>query len=302
MPDTFQLKINLKTMKRTFAFLFVCCLMTSLNAQTVNNYFMAPSSSLTLNVNQTATLKIGYINANGDIAPQKKLDIGIEQTPHWMLNGRNASSASNDGHLSPDLTFLTATYKAPAAVPAKNPVAVAVSFHPGDTAKGLVTLICNINIVDAPYEIQMESDVTGPDGIHFHIKGKSYAMLHAFADGTYSLQPSDGTKNMQVQVLEAVAPKMSLVSPKNYNIHYVCNLGNLKKSSSVPAKFTIESFSPRDNMERPIEENYMTPVGVRPFPVMLNGILRNCVPLSTIINTAKENGVNPGMIWLFYND
>jgi hypothetical protein len=266
------------------------CLNAKTNAQTINDYFLAPASSITLNVNQTVTLKIGHLDAKGDITTQKTIDIGITQTPHWMVNGHDISISSNDGDLSPDLTFLTATYKAPPAVPSKNPVAVAVSFHPADSAKELVTLICNITIVDAPYEIDMESEVTGPEGIHFHIKGKSFAILHSFADGTYSLQPSDGTKNMEVQVLEAVAPKMSLVSPKNYNIHYVCNLGNLKKSAAVSAKFTIESFSPRDNMERPIKEEYQTPVGIQAFPVMLNGILRNCVPLTTIVNTANENG------------
>jgi hypothetical protein len=68
-------------------------------------------------------------------------------------------------------------------------------------------------------------------------------------------------------------------------------LGNLKKTASVPAKFTIETFSPRDNMDRPLEEDYETPVGVHSFPGMLNSILRNCVRLSAIVSRAKENGM-----------
>jgi hypothetical protein len=277
-------------MKRTIAFSLACCLLTSLKAQTVNNYFMAPSSSLTLNVNQTATLKIGYIDANGDIAPQEKLDVGIEQTPHWMLNGRDVSSASNDGHLSPDLTFLTATYQAPPTVPAKNPVAVAVSFHPGDTAKGLVTLICNIKIVSAKYKVVLDGEITGPKGLHFNLHGESYRNLEAFADGTSALVSYDGSKNMHVTVSAAGVPgKMWLVSPKEYNIPVVINVGNTSKSTKVPAKISIETFSP-SKMGRNQAENYWTPAGIKSFPGNISHIFEGTF-YQMAISTANENGV-----------
>jgi hypothetical protein len=205
------------------SFSYVFFVGINVNAQSVTYYFLAPSSSLTLNVNQTITKKMGYLNANEDISSQKSINIGLTQTPHLKRNGHDASLHSIDGDLAPDLTFLTATYKAPPAVPAKNPVAVAVTFHPADTAKSAVTLICNVTIADKPYEIDMESEVIGPEGIHFQIKGETFASMHCFSHGTYSLLPVDGTRNMNVEVVEAVAPKMSLVSPKEYNIHYVCN-------------------------------------------------------------------------------
>jgi len=117
----------------------------------------------------------------------------------------------------------------------------------------------DITVADGTYKVKLEAEVTGPSGIHYKLSGTSTTSLVPYADSTFALRPTDGTRNMQVTVQTAgVAGKMMLKSPYNYNIPFVLNLGNVGKrvDKQAPAKISIENFSPVDNKGFPQAETY----------------------------------------------
>ena len=73
----------------------------------------------------------------------------IPLPPQWYINGKpeNAQSFS-DGVLTVDPSLQSATYLAPLGIPAKNPVAISVSFADPNDIKKTITLVSNITIVE----------------------------------------------------------------------------------------------------------------------------------------------------------
>ncbi len=69
--------------------------------------------------------------------------------PQWYINGipENAQKFS-DGVLTLDNSMESATYVAPLGIPAKNPVAISVSFQDPNDLKKTITLVSNITIVE----------------------------------------------------------------------------------------------------------------------------------------------------------
>ena len=249
--------------KKVLAILFFTVTGFPLSAQTVYDYVLTPVSA-TLQPNGTLHLTIKKLDSAGD-HPHLATDVGIAETPKWTING-STNASSSDGTLLPDLSFLNATYTAPAKAPAKNPVAIAVQFHPDPNKKQIATLICNVKIVSAKYKVVMDGEITGPKGIHYKLHGESYRNLESFTDGTAALVSYDGSKNMHVTVSAAGVPgKMWLVNPLEYDIPVVFNIGNINKSTKVPAKISIETFSP-SQMGRNVAEKYWTPAGIMNFP------------------------------------
>ena len=252
-------------MKKIIFLLAFTAVQLTLRAQTVYDYVLTPISA-TLEPNQSLNLEIKKLDSTGDL-PQtaNDLNVGSATTPVWNLNGSSGSNPSN-GILHPDLTFLKATYTAPAKVPAKNPVAVSVVIHPGSNPKSAVTLICNIRIVKTAYKVTLKGEITGPEGLHYKVDGESYRNLTSYADGTYALVSYDGSKKMHLRVSTAgVAGKYLLINPLEYDIPVVINIGNIRKMFSVPAKVSIESFSPT-KMGGNTAENYWTPKGILNSP------------------------------------
>ncbi|MBS1501615.1 MAG: Ig-like domain-containing protein [Bacteroidetes bacterium] len=150
----------------------------------------------------------------------------------------------------------------------------------------------DIDIVDDMYKVTMEAEVTGPSGMHYKLKGEATTSLISFADSTYGLRSTDGTKNMQVNVITAGVPgKMTLINPRKYNIPIVINVGNVGAGLKRSAKATIaiQSFSPTDNMSRTIEEMYRTPASVISMPNNINAVFHSAFMQNTI-SSVKANG------------
>jgi hypothetical protein len=258
-----------------------------LRAQSVYDYVLTPISA-TLQPGETLTLHIKKFDSTGDLPKTANdLNIGSEGTPLWNLNGSTNSSPSN-GVLRPDLTFLTATYTAPAAAPAKNPVAVSVQFHPPGNPKSAVTLVTNIRIVSTKYKVTLHAEIAGPKGLHYLVDGVSYRDLHSYADGTCALVSYDGSKNMHLTVSAAGVPgKMWLVNPLEYDIPLVINTGNISKGPAA-AKVSIESLSPT-HMGGYSAENYQTPAGIMGFPGNISHNFQS-VFYEIAVSSAKETG------------
>ena len=263
-------------------------IMLRVQAQSAQDYTLSAGSNLTLPIGGSVSLNILKFTKAGDPAPAN--DIGIGATnPVWLLNGQTGGTNSGEGELHTDLTFLKSTYTAPMQVPVRNPVAVSVTFHPNDGSNSVVTLVCNITVVDAAYKVTLNGELTGPHGLHFLLSGVSYTNLKSFADGTASLMPVDGTKNMRIKVSFAGVPgKMVLVNPMQYDIPFVISVGNFRATGTAPAKISIESLSPVSGGSF-LAENYMTPVGIRPFPGYITQIF-NSYFYKNAVSTALENG------------
>ncbi len=268
-------------MKRITILAGLILIMLGAQAQSAQDYSLSAGSNLTLPIGGSATLNILKFSAAGDPAPANDLGLGATN-PVWMLNGQTGGTNSGEGELHTDLTFLKSTYTAPMQVPARNPVAVSVTFHPSDGSNSVVTLVCNITIVDAAYKVTLNGELTGPKGLHFLLSGVSYTNLKSFADGTASLMPVDGTKNMQIKVSFAGVPgKMVLVNPMQYDIPFVISVGNLKATGTAPAKISIEALSPVSGGVYQAEY-YMTPGGIKPFPGYITHIFTSYFYKNTV--------------------
>lgn len=150
----------------------------------------------------------------------------------------------------------------------------------------------DITVADAEYKVKMQAEITGPGGIHYKLEGETTASLISFADSTFGLRPTDGTKNMQIKVDAAgVDGKMTLQTPKNYNIPFVINVGNVGKLLNKPAKakISIEAFSPTANNGVTLPEVYQT----QAYPLTLTGNINQmfsaCFMKNTVA-TVQENG------------
>ena len=108
------------------------------------DYFLAPAEEMTIPVGGKLTLHVQTMNADGNILQADPAFVG-----QWTINGKETADPQY-GNISHGLSFVNATYTAPDKVPAKNPVAIAVSFKTrsqGNESK--ITLVCTITITDA---------------------------------------------------------------------------------------------------------------------------------------------------------
>ncbi len=116
--------------------------------QSVNNYLLIPGSTSLLPVDEQMKFSIYWYSDDG-ILHEGVNSFSKNQLPEWTINGQTWTSQNPaNGKLSVDLGFEKATYTAPSKVPATNPVVIAVRFHASDTSKEMVTLICNLKIID----------------------------------------------------------------------------------------------------------------------------------------------------------
>jgi hypothetical protein len=135
----------MKKLFLSFLFISVCFISPG---QTANDYVLVPGASFLLPVEENMKLDIQWLDVKGN--PHEGLsDFTKLPAPEWTINGHSINNQNKaDGNLNVDLTFENATYTAPAFVPHQNPVTIAVRFHSNDSSKELVTLLCNVKIVD----------------------------------------------------------------------------------------------------------------------------------------------------------
>ncbi len=132
---------------------FICFLLlgfisTNGHAQNVFNYVLLPGSSSMLPIDEQMKFAIQWYSIDG--MPHEGVNAySKNQLPEWTINGLPLTNQNpTNGKLTVDLTFEKATYTAPSKIPSANPVVIAVRFHASDTSKEMITLICNIKIVD----------------------------------------------------------------------------------------------------------------------------------------------------------
>lgn len=119
------------------------------DAQNASDYVLFPGNTFILPVDQQMKFAIQWITID-----DLKMHLGInsyskKQLPVWTINGEPSSNQNPaNGKLIVDLGIETATYTAPSKIPTVNPVTIAVRFYASDTSKEMVTLICNVKIVD----------------------------------------------------------------------------------------------------------------------------------------------------------
>lgn len=130
-----------------FVFLLVFAGINSYT-QNINNYILLPGSVSILPVDEQMKFAIQWYSTDG--TPHEGVNAySKSQLPEWTINGQPWTSQNPDnGKLVVDLTFEKATYTAPSKIPATNPVVIAVRFHASDTSKEMITLICNVKIID----------------------------------------------------------------------------------------------------------------------------------------------------------
>ncbi len=95
---------------------------------------------------------------------------------NWTIDGKSRDQQDPSRRFPEDYGWFKATtveYTAPDKIPPRNPVAIAVSFHPSANSKSLVTLICNVTVVSG-YKVTAEMELTGPVGIHIVLRGEHY--------------------------------------------------------------------------------------------------------------------------------
>lgn len=133
-------------MQKTFSFILLSFTSLASFSQTINDYALVPGPSFLLPAGEKMNLSIQWFELNG--TPHKGISDPSE-IPEWTINGHAVNNLNKaDGDLSIDLGFGNATYTTPDFIPATNPVTIAVRFHPNDSTKELITLLCNVKIID----------------------------------------------------------------------------------------------------------------------------------------------------------
>lgn len=122
-----------------------------------------------------------------------------------------------------------------------------------------------IRVENETYKVTMDLDITGPDALHWQLRGEVLTKLISYADGSFQLKPADDTRNMPVHVLSASTSHMKLVGQYDYPIPFTLNIGNIRKQGTNQAKITFDTYSPSVNGKNS-SEPYQTPDGVHDFP------------------------------------
>ncbi len=210
-------------------------------SQDASNYTMFPGASATVFTGGKLQLSFQYIATNGLlIKGTSDASMGI-----WTINGNPAGQgdpAEGILKITDGLKATTVEYTAPDNIPPRNPVAIAVSFHPNAGGKSNVTLICNVSVVTG-YKVTAEMELTGPDGIHIILSGESITKLKPLADGTNMLEPVDGKSDMNMTVKQFSMPQgISLVGPWQYTIPIFISIGKINGNGTSSAKMVIQRF------------------------------------------------------------
>lgn len=134
--------------------------------------------------------------------------------------------------------------------------------------------LVKIQVGNEKYNVTMDLDITGADGLHWQLRGEVLTKLISYADGTFQLKPVDNTRNMPVHVLSASTAHMKLVGQYDYPIPFTLNIGNIRKPGNVQAKITFDTYSPSVNGQNS-SEPYQTPGGVHDFPGWTSHLVQN---------------------------
>ncbi len=210
-------------------------------SQDASNYTMFPAKGATILTGEKLQISFQYVTTNGNV--MKGTSDGTMGS--WTIDGKISDQQDPaEGSLRVTDHFLSSTveYTAPDKIPPRNPVAIAVTFHPSPESKSLVTLICNVTVISG-YKVTAEMQLTGPDGIDIVLSGESITRLKPLADGTNMLEPVDGKSDMIVTVKKfSMAKGLSLVSPWKYSIPIFISIGKINGNGSSQAKLVIQRF------------------------------------------------------------
>lgn len=225
--------------------LFATCLTS--HGQDASNYVMHPGASATVSTGGKLNLFFQYITTEGAVINGAS-DLSIA---NWTINGKSAGQGGDgEGTLrvTDGMNATKVEYTAPDKIPATNPVAVAVSFHPSSGSKSMVTLICNITVI-AGYKVTVDMELTGPAGIHISLSGESKTQLKPLADGTYMLEPVDKKSDMNMTVKDFSMTQVTFMGPYKYTIPLFISIGKIGGNGSAPAKLVLARFGMTDPSE-----------------------------------------------------
>ncbi len=138
-----------KCLYKGIPIVFLSLLFLKSYSQNVTNYVLLPGSSSMLPVGEQMKFAIQWYSDDG--LPHEGVNAFTKkQVPQWTVNGQPYTNQNPaNGQLSIDLNLERATYTAPSKIPSANPVVIAVKFPASDTSKEMVTLICQVKIVDS---------------------------------------------------------------------------------------------------------------------------------------------------------
>ncbi|HEY4326685.1 MAG TPA: hypothetical protein VGN20_22050 [Mucilaginibacter sp.] len=201
-------------------------------AQDNNGYFLMPGPSKTLAPGTKFQLFVQHTNTAG--SPEL---VNAPEILKWTINGHDVTSQNPaEGSLGVDLALATATYTAPVAAPAHNPVAIAVTVKGNSDSKAVMILICNVTILSAQYKITADFKATGPEGIDYSYKGECYTNLKALADGTFMLAPVDNGREMDLTIEKAAMTSYTtFIGPKSYKIPFLFTINKMDAKHPAPA-------------------------------------------------------------------
>lgn len=210
-------------------------------SQDASNYTMFPAKGATVFTGGKVQISFQYIGTNGALVK----GTSDASMGNWTIDGKirdQQDPAEGSLRITDGLKATTVEYTAPDKVPPRNPVAIAVSFHPSADSKSLVTLICNVTVISG-YKVTADMELTGPDGIHIVLSGECIARLKPLADGTNMLEPVDGKSDMIVTVKKfSMAKGFSLVGPWQYTIPIFISIGKINANEPSHARFVIQRF------------------------------------------------------------
>lgn len=187
------------------------CLLLLLGATTSANadegtYILSPKTG-TVGTGEELQLQLRKVMPG--VAQSAALTASEQKNFHWMLNAVGAGAETQWGTLIPGLVAGVYTYKAPNTVPARNPVAVSVSF--ADAKGSKIILVCNIRITTCRLSFQENNNdvvcldkpggsqaVTGTTGTGAYVSAKASTLISVQAVGKdmniYSINAMFGGK------------------------------------------------------------------------------------------------------------
>jgi hypothetical protein len=183
------------------------------------------------------------------------------------INGNDLGHQDpNDGRLQVGIDG-SLSYEAPYHIPAKNPVAIAVSFISPKDNKTRITLISNITIV-AGYQMIVNMHVQVKE-ISLTCSGTAWLRLKQLEDKSYLLTPIHGGNNLDLVVDNYDIPNTRYISPKKYTTPIFITISNDKKDPQCQI-----NFHAINNIEQTMEANGRrdTRTYQEPFLTYLNNI------------------------------
>ena len=109
---------------------------------------MFPARGATVFTGGKVQISFQYVGTNGVLAK----GTSDASMGNWTVDGKfqgQQDPAEGSLKVLDGFKATTVEYTAPDKIPPRNPVAIAVSFHPSANSKSLVTLICNVTVYPA---------------------------------------------------------------------------------------------------------------------------------------------------------